>query len=95
MPVNVKHLAKLANVIVSDPQEEELEESITSVITYMDEVKNLDVDAIAETSRVTEEKNVFREDVVTPSLPQYKALKNAKRTHNGFFVVPYVFEKEE
>jgi aspartyl/glutamyl-tRNA(Asn/Gln) amidotransferase C subunit len=61
----------------------------------MDEIKNLDVDNIPETTRVTEEENIFREDVVEPSLSQADALKNAKNTRNGFFVVPYVFEKEE
>lgn len=95
MKMNIKYLAKLANVIISQEEEKELEESIPSVITYMDEVKNLDVDSVPETNRVSEEKNVFREDIVEPSLSQEKALKNAKRTHNGFFVVPYVFEKEE
>lgn len=93
MQITVKQLAKLANVKLSDKQEKELENGISSVITYMDEIKNLDVENVAETSRVTEEENVFRADLIETSLTQEQALKNAKRTYNGFFVVPYVFEE--
>lgn len=95
MKIDVKHLAKLANVKLTKDQEKVLSESIPSVMEYMDEIKNLDLDKIPETSRVTEEINVLREDIVEPSLSQKEALSNAKRTYNGFFVVPYVFEKEE
>lgn len=95
MKINVKQLAKLANLTLSEKQLHDLEESIPSVVSYMDEVKNLDVDSIEETSRVTEESNVLREDVITKSFSQEEALQNAKKTHKGFFVVPNVFEKKE
>ena len=91
--MNIKALAKLANLNLSKKQEEDLEKSIPIVASYMDEIKNLDVDDIAETTRVTEEENVSREDIVEPSLSQKDALKNAKKTHNGFFVVPAIFEE--
>jgi len=93
MKVDVKHLAKLANLNISVKQEEALEKSIPSVVEYMDEIKNLDVDDIPETTRVTEEENVLREDIVESSLSQEDALKNAKKSKNGFFVVPAIFEE--
>ena len=93
MKIDVKKLAELANLTLTQEQEKNLEESIPAVVASMDEIKNLDVDDIAETTRVTEEKNVLREDVVMPSLSQEDALKNAKKTHKGFFVVPSVLEK--
>lgn len=95
MKINVKQLAKLANLTLSEKQLYDLEISIPSVVSYMDEIKNLNVDAIEETSRVTEESNVLREDIVTKSLSQEEALQNAKKTYKGFFVVPNVFEKKE
>lgn len=91
MKINVSALAKLANLTLSEKQLKDLEESIPGVVEYMDEVKNLDVDSIPETTRVTEEKNILREDIVTESLSQEEALQNAKQTHKGFFVVPNVF----
>ena len=95
MKIDIKHLAQLANVQLSEKQEQVLEKSIPSIIEYMDEIRDLDVDAIPETSRVTEEINVFREDVIEPSFSQKEALKNAKKSHNGFFLVPAILEKEE
>lgn len=94
MKIDVKKIAELANLTLTKEQEENLEKSIPSVVDYMDEIKNLDVDDIPETTRVTEEENVLREDIVTPSLSQKDALKNAKNTRNGFFVVPAVLDKE-
>ncbi|HEX8932058.1 MAG TPA: Asp-tRNA(Asn)/Glu-tRNA(Gln) amidotransferase subunit GatC [Patescibacteria group bacterium] len=91
--MNVKNLAKLANLQLTSHQEENLNQSITAVIAYMDEIKNLDIDNITETTRTTEEENVLREDIVEPSLSQADALKNAKKTKNGFFVVPAIFEE--
>ena len=91
--MNIKVLAKLANLNLSKKQEEDLEKSIPSVVDYMDEIKNLDVDDVTETTRVTEEENVLREDIVESSLSQEQALKNAKKTRNGFFVVPAIFEE--
>ena len=35
-------------------------------------------------------KDIWREDVVKPSLSQEEALMNAKNTYNGFFVVPVI-----
>lgn len=92
--MNIKNLAKLANLTLTKKQEEDLEKSIPTVVDHMDEVKNLDVDDIPETTRVTEEENVLREDIVTPSFSQEEALKNAKNTRNGFFVVPAILDKE-
>ena len=94
MLLTVTDLANLASVKLSEKQEKELETSITSVLNFMDEVKNLDVDNVTETSRVTEEENVFREDVATPSLPQETALQNAKTVNNGFFQVKGILDSE-
>lgn len=92
MRVNVKQIAKLTNLDLSKKQEENLMNSISAVISYMDEIKNLNVDNITETTRVTEEENIFREDVIELSFSQEEALKNAKKTKNGFFVVKGIFE---
>jgi aspartyl-tRNA(Asn)/glutamyl-tRNA(Gln) amidotransferase subunit C len=38
--------------------------------------------------------NVFREDVVRPSLPVEEVLAMAPQTREGYFVVPRVLEPE-
>ena len=37
-------------------------------------------------------QNVFREDVVKPSLPREEALQNAPLQEDGYFKVPKVLE---
>jgi len=43
MKIDIKNLAKLANLTLTKEQEENLEKSIPSVMEYMDQIKNLDV----------------------------------------------------
>jgi len=86
-----KKIGLLSNISLTDAQAETLAESISSVVEYMEEIKDLTLEDVPETYRVTEEANIFREDRVEPSLPQEEALRNAEKSYNGYFLVPYVF----
>lgn len=94
MKISITHLSKLANLKLSSMQLTTMEASIPSVVEHMEEIKHLDLSHIQATNAVIEEENIYREDVVEPSLSQKDALANAKNTYNGYFVVPYVFEEE-
>ena len=59
-------------------------------MNFMNQIKELDLKSISETSRTSEEENVLRDDLVTPSLTIDEALSNTKNTHDGFFLVPHV-----
>lgn len=90
----VKNLAKLAKINLTEREIEKYVNDLSSVVNYMEEIKNLNVDKIEETSRVAKEENVLREDVVKESLPQNEALKNSKNTNNGYFLVPAIFKED-
>lgn len=89
----IKEIALLGKVELSDKQAESLVGSVQMIISYMEELKTLDLDNVAETARVTEEINRFRSDEIRPSLTQEEALKNGK-SHNGYFIVPYILGEE-
>lgn len=91
--LNIKRIASLASLRVSEKEEELLEEQLETTVHHVDNLEKINTDHIISTAQVTNLSNVFREDVVTPSLPQEKALENAKKTHNGFFVVPAILEQ--
>ena len=59
-------------------------------ISLLDE---LDTSKVDSTFQVTGMHNVFRKDKIDKPkiLSQKQALSNAKKTHQGYFVVPYVF----
>lgn len=87
-------LSKLAKINLTKEQIEKYTNDLSSVMGYMEEIKNLNVDKIEETSRVAKEENVLREDIVKESLPQSEALKNSKNTNNGYFLVPAIFKED-
>jgi aspartyl-tRNA(Asn)/glutamyl-tRNA(Gln) amidotransferase subunit C len=90
----VKTISRLAKLNLTDKQIEQYTKDLSSVVGYMEEIKNIDVEKVSETSRVTDEENVLRNDEVKSSLSQEKALKNCKNTHNGYFLVPAIFKGE-
>jgi aspartyl-tRNA(Asn)/glutamyl-tRNA(Gln) amidotransferase subunit C len=56
----------------------------------MELLNTVDTDNVEPLSHVIELQNVFREDVLRPSLPREEALKNAPARTEEFFKVPKV-----
>ncbi|MEK7577423.1 MAG: Asp-tRNA(Asn)/Glu-tRNA(Gln) amidotransferase subunit GatC [Patescibacteria group bacterium] len=94
---DIKKIAKLANIPISEKQSEELIKQVGVTVAYVSKLQELPTDGVIETSQVTGLENVMREDVVDESrmFSQVEALKNATHTHNGFFVVDAVLEASE
>jgi len=93
MKIDVKHTAKLANLIVSKDEEKVLEKQLDSTLDYIKRLNKIDTSKVEGTNEVNNLRNVWREDVVTPSLPQEKALMNAKKKYKGYFVVPAILNE--
>ncbi len=90
--VDINHLKTLANLPLSPQEEKDLEGKVGVTVDYVSQLKDLPTEGVTETAQVTGMTNVFREDEVDKArvLSQEDALKNAKRVHNGFFVVDAV-----
>lgn len=85
----VLHVAKLANLKLTDDQVAKLQTQLGSVLGFVDKLQTLDLAKTNETSQVTKQTNIYREDTIDEArvLSQEDALANAKRKHNGYFVV--------
>jgi aspartyl-tRNA(Asn)/glutamyl-tRNA(Gln) amidotransferase subunit C len=95
---DVRHVAKLANLPLTDSEIDKFQKQLSEVVTYIDELDELDVDDIEPTSQTTGLENVMREDEFQEIrvLSQEDALSGTEKTHNGYFVVPMVLtEKQE
>lgn len=92
MKIDVSHVAKLANLPLSDAEKKKFEKQLSETLDYVKQLEEIDTKGVEPTSQVTGLENVTREDEVTPSLSQEEALSNAKSTHNGFFKVPAILE---
>ena len=92
---DIARIAKLAKLPLTDEQIEELRKQVGVTVDYVSQIQQLETGNSEETSQVTGLENVFREDVIDSkrTFTQEQALANAKRTHNGFFVVDAVFQE--
>lgn len=87
----VKHIAKLANLRLTDKEVKKFSKQLSETLDYIKILDELDTSKVKPTSQVTGKYNQFREDKIEKSFSQREALSNAKKTHKGYFVVPYVF----
>ncbi len=92
-----KHVAKLANIPISDQEAEQLADDFAETLVVVDQLQSLDVDDVEPTHQVTGLTNVLREDKIDEKkmFTQKEALANAPRQHNGYFVVDRLINKEE
>ncbi|GAB4318023.1 MAG: Asp-tRNA(Asn)/Glu-tRNA(Gln) amidotransferase subunit GatC [Promethearchaeota archaeon] len=84
------HVADLARLSLTEGELEEFTRQLNDVLAYFEKLNEVDTTDVPPTFHVLDLKNVFREDVVEPSLTVEEALKNAKNTSDGFFKAPRI-----
>ena len=89
---DVKYIANLARIHLKDDEASHLSQDLEKILEYINKLSDLDTTDVKPTSHVLPLKNVFRDDVVKPSLTQAEALKFSDEKHNGFYKVPKVIE---
>lgn len=89
----VRHVADLAKLKLNEEDLAKFQKQLTDIVDFVGKLQEVDTKNVEPTSQVTGLENVFREDEVKPSLPQAEVLKNAKRKHNGYFMVDAIFEE--
>lgn len=87
----VRHVATLARLELTEEEETRLTEQMNNILNYMDKLNELDTAGISPTTHAIQLQNVFRTDQVLPSLDRKEALANAPRSDGTNFVVPKVF----
>lgn len=92
MKIDVSHVAKLANLPLSDEEKKKFEKQLEETLSYIENLKEVDTQDVKPTFQVTGLENIEREDEAAPSLSQEDALKNAKSTYNGLFKVKAILE---
>ena len=92
--IDIDHTAKLANLSLSPAEKQIFEKQLGSVLAYISKLNEVNTKNVEAIGQITGLVNVVREDKTAPSIPQEDALKNAPRTHNGFFEVDAIFEDQ-
>ena len=92
---DVKHVAKLARLALSDIELQRLTGQLESILDYVDQLRRADVSGVEPMAHALPLHNVLREDVIEPSLPLEQVLANAPDTDGPFFKVPKVLGGDE
>ncbi|MBV8781818.1 MAG: Asp-tRNA(Asn)/Glu-tRNA(Gln) amidotransferase subunit GatC [Phycisphaerae bacterium] len=94
-PDAVRHVAKLARLDLPEARVARLSGQLETILGYVQKISNADVSGVEPLAHPLPISNVFREDVVEPSLPLEKVLQNAPEVDGPFFKVPKVIGAEE
>lgn len=89
----VKHVAKLANLPLTNEEEKKYSEQLSKILDYIEQLDLVDTLDVEPTFNVTGQNNVFREDTTTICLSQEETLSNAPKKKDGMFETKGVFEE--
>ncbi len=92
MEISIGHLSGLARLSLSDEETKLFKNQLSSILTYMEKLNELDTRGVEPTSHVILIRNVDREDLHRPSLAREEALMNAPDHTDRFYRVPKIIE---
>ena len=76
--INVKHIAKLARLGITEQEEEKFQKELSSILDYVGELNKIDTEGVEPMSGGTDLINVFREDGAEKKTPERKLLEKEK-----------------
>ncbi len=88
----VKHVAHLARLAITEDEAEMFQKQLDAIITFAEQLNELDTESIEPTSHILNMKNVLREDKPGNGLPLADVLKNAPDHKDGQVRVPAILE---
>jgi aspartyl-tRNA(Asn)/glutamyl-tRNA(Gln) amidotransferase subunit C len=92
-PEDVRHVARLARLALSDEELVRMRAEMSAILDYMDKLRSLDTAGVEPTSHAVPLRNVMREDEPVPSLPREDMLANAPDRDGDTFRVPRIIEE--
>jgi aspartyl-tRNA(Asn)/glutamyl-tRNA(Gln) amidotransferase subunit C len=87
---DVEKVALLARLRLSDDEQTSLTNELSQIVTYVDQLAEVDTEGVEPMAHAVEVHNVFAEDEVRPSLPREQALANAPSHNKQAYLVPPV-----
>lgn len=86
---DILHLAKLASLSLSDQEVETYRFQLNEILSYIEQLEELDTSKVVSTPQVTDLVNVMKEDVTQEerTLKNLENLKIVKRQNTNYFTV--------
>lgn len=90
----VKKVAKLARLPLSDKEIDRYSEQLSKILEYVKQLEKVDTKGVEPLFNVTERTNITQIDIVGKCLTQEEALENISNRKNGYFVTKGVFKND-
>ena len=90
---DVENVALLSRLSIDEKDMDKNIQELSEFLEYVARLQQMDTENVMPTAHVLPIQNVFREDVVKPSLDRDLALSNAPESEDGYFRVPKIIEE--
>ena len=87
---DVRKVAHLARLELPEDQIESYTEQLEDILSYVDQLQEIDTKNVPPTSRAVEVVNVMREDLVEVNTSREDILNQAPQREGDFFRVPKI-----
>jgi aspartyl-tRNA synthetase len=90
--IDVEAVANLARLWIRPDEKEALADNLREIVEFAGQLSQIDTDDVPETQHAAGQQNVFRQDLVRPSIARKELLDCAPLTQDDFIYVPKVIE---
>jgi len=90
--LDVRYVADLVRLRLTEAEIAEFQPQLEQVLSYIEQLKEVDVEGIEPTAHASAVYNVFRADVPHDTFTREQATSNAPHAGSGLFLVPKVVE---
>jgi aspartyl-tRNA(Asn)/glutamyl-tRNA(Gln) amidotransferase subunit C len=88
----VRRIATLARIALADGQVAPMAQELNSILSWIEQLKEIDVEGVPPMTSVVEQRLRLREDIVAEGNKAEALMRNAPEAEDHFFVVPKVVE---
>ncbi|TDE13750.1 Asp-tRNA(Asn)/Glu-tRNA(Gln) amidotransferase subunit GatC [Dyadobacter psychrotolerans] len=85
-------IAHLARLNIKPGEETTLLNSMDSVLSWMEQLNEVDTEGVEPLTHIMEEENIWRNDESSNTLTREEALSNAPAKNSAYIMVPKVIE---
>ena len=90
----IERTAELSSLYIADEEKEKYAAQLNDIVSYVEKINQLDTSNVKATDHIAELKNIFRADVVIPSMDIDELKKIAPEFDRGHIVVPKIIDGE-
>lgn len=89
---SLKKIAHLARLEIKPEEEVSLLNSMDSVLSWMEQLNEVDTEGVEPLTHIMDESNIWRDDISSNALSRTEALNNAPAKNDTYIMVPKVIE---